>query len=124
MRFGYMIDGPVYNTRFIEASSLKDAVAQLEGKLRVTHMAQQSDPVFIELWLDCGKDRKNMSFNDLERVYKFYPQTSGKLKCSDLLVGNGKLFDRENYKGFMVCSNFDRGIIRVDNNGSEVLWCG
>ncbi len=124
MRFGYMVDGSSYEPQFVEAKSLEGAVALVEIRLPVSRMAAQPDSPFVEVWLDRGVARKDMSFYDLSMVYKLYPQNSGKLICGELVVGQGEPFDRENYKGFMVVTCHDAGIERQDENGEAVLCDG
>lgn len=87
MKFGYMLDSSSYEPHFLDAVSFVDALTQLEGKFDVTRLASRSpDTPFVEVWIDKGVERKDMSFEDLSEVYRLTPDPSGSFKCHDLCL--------------------------------------
>lgn len=84
VKFGYMIDSHVYEPHYLEASSFDEARSILQQKLPVTRMARRGDDApYVELWVDNGIERKDMSWDMVHDIVKLYPTTSGKFVCFD-----------------------------------------
>lgn len=85
VKFGYMVDSHVYDPQHLEASSFAEAISILEQKLPVERMARRGDDApHVELWVDNGVERKDMSFDMVDDIVKLYPTTSGKFACFDV----------------------------------------
>lgn len=84
-KYGYMLDSPDYNPHFISSSSITEAISSLEFKFPVKQMARLlPDKRYVEIWEDKGIERKDMSFEDLGKVYRLYPDSSGRFICNEL----------------------------------------
>lgn len=87
MKFSYLFDGPSYAPKALEADHILSAIDSLEGKIpaqEYRRAARQSSDFYVELWADAGIARKDMSFSDLQSVYRLYPTASGHLVCNEL----------------------------------------
>ena len=85
MKFGYMIDSPLYDPRYIEADSFSAAVKTLEKKLLPARLVRDAEHTpYIEIWPDKGIERRDMSFSDLKQLYKLSPSKDGLLKSYEL----------------------------------------
>lgn len=84
LKFGYMIDSHIYEPHYLQASSFAEAIAMLEQKLPVQRLARRGDDVpRVELWVDKGVERKDMSFDMVDDIVNLYPESSGKFVCFD-----------------------------------------
>jgi len=85
VKFGYMIDSHVYEPHYLEASSFAEARSILQQKLPVKRMAQRGDDApYVELWVDNGVERKDMSFDMVHDIVKLYPMDTGTFVCFDV----------------------------------------
>lgn len=85
LKFGYMIDSHVYEPHYLQASSFTEAISILEQKLPVVRMSRRGDDKpYVELWIDKGVERKDMSFDMVHDIVKLRPTDSGKFACFDV----------------------------------------
>lgn len=85
VRFGYTFGGAVDEPHYLQASSFAEAIAILEQKFPVERLANHDTPAHdVELWVDKGIERKDMSFDMLDDIVKLYPTASGKFACFDV----------------------------------------
>lgn len=85
LKFGYMLDSHVYEPHYLEASSFEKAISILEQKFPVKRLAARGvDAPHVELWVDKGVERKDMSFDMVDDIVKLYPTDSGKFACFDV----------------------------------------
>lgn len=117
MKFGFMFDSPAYEPKIFEADSIVAAIQLLQSRVPEREYARAGingpiNPDFhVELWLDKGSARKDMSFEDLKSVYKLYPAKTGHLVSNELTESLWKDLQNQsttrNQKGETILANHD-----------------